>query len=139
MIVIDAFYADSIPFHLATHEFLQLVRTRLAPGGVVVVNVIGALDAATSSKLLRSLTKTYRSSFPTVLLYPVFTTAADDEPHLHRQRDPRRDRLRLRRRRRSCASAGGRSARPSPTAPDLDRGDRGPLGSPARASTTSRC
>ena len=29
MIVIDAFYADSIPFHLATHEFLELVRERL--------------------------------------------------------------------------------------------------------------
>ena len=43
MIVIDAFYADSIPFHLATREFLELVRERLAPGGVVVVNVIGAL------------------------------------------------------------------------------------------------
>ena len=43
MIVIDAFYADSIPFHLATREFLQLVRERLAPGGVVVVNIIGAI------------------------------------------------------------------------------------------------
>ena len=29
VIVIDAFYADSIPFHLATHEFLELVRERL--------------------------------------------------------------------------------------------------------------
>ena len=43
VIVIDAFYADSIPFHLATHEFLELVRERLNPGGVVVVNVIGAV------------------------------------------------------------------------------------------------
>lgn len=76
VIVIDAFYADSIPFHLATSEFLQLVRTRLAPGGVVVVNVIGALEGD-ESKLLRSVTKTYRSAFPTVLLYPVFETVAD--------------------------------------------------------------
>jgi spermidine synthase len=79
VIVIDAFYADSIPFHLATHEFLQLVRTRLSPGGVVVVNIIGALRGD-QSKLLRSLTKTYRASFPTVLLYPVFTTAGDTNP-----------------------------------------------------------
>ena len=35
-IVIDAFYSDSIPFHLATREFLELARSRLAPGGVVV-------------------------------------------------------------------------------------------------------
>lgn len=79
VIVIDAFYADSIPFHLATSEFLQLVRTRLSPGGVVVVNVIGALEGD-ESKLLRSLTKTYRSAFPTVLLYPVFETVADTNP-----------------------------------------------------------
>jgi spermidine synthase len=79
MIVIDAFYADAIPFHLATYEFLQLVRERLEPGGVVVVNVIGALRGD-SSRLLRSITKTYRTAFPTVLLYPVFTTAGDTNP-----------------------------------------------------------
>ncbi len=79
MIVIDAFYADSIPFHLATHEFLDLVRERLAPGGVVVVNVIGSLTGS-DSKLLRSLTKTYRSSFPTVLLYPVYDRVTDRNP-----------------------------------------------------------
>ena len=79
VIVIDAFYADSIPFHLATYEFLEVVHERLAPGGVVVVNIIGAL-AGDSSRLLRSITKTYRSVFPTVLLYPVFTTAGDTNP-----------------------------------------------------------
>jgi spermidine synthase len=79
VIVIDAFYADSIPFHLATHEFLELVRERLTPGGVVVVNVIGAMTGS-ESKLLRSLTKTYRSAFPTVLLYPVYETVGDTNP-----------------------------------------------------------
>ena len=34
--MIDAFYSDSIPFHLATREFLELARSRLAPGGTVV-------------------------------------------------------------------------------------------------------
>ena len=79
VIVIDAFYADSIPFHLATREFLQLVRQRLAPGGVVVVNIIGAITGE-ASKLLRSLTKTYKSSFSTVLLYPVYNSAGDVNP-----------------------------------------------------------
>jgi spermidine synthase len=79
VIVIDAFYADSIPFHLATHEFLELVRERLTPGGVVVVNIIGAVTGS-ESKLLRSLTKTYRSAFPTVLLYPVYETVGDRNP-----------------------------------------------------------
>ena len=42
VIVVDAFFADAIPAHLVTQEFLALVRTRLAPGGVVVTNAIGA-------------------------------------------------------------------------------------------------
>ena len=63
MIVVDAYFADSIPFHLATAQFFELVRSRLSPGGVVVSNVIGAIEGS-DSKLLRSMTKTYRSVFP---------------------------------------------------------------------------
>ena len=70
MIVVDAYFADSIPFHLATAQFFELVRSRLSPGGVVVSNVIGAIEGD-DSKLLRSMTKTYRSVFPTVALHPV--------------------------------------------------------------------
>ena len=71
VIVLDAFYADSIPFHLATVEFLELARSRLAPGGVIVTNMIGALQGDIS-RLLRSMTRTYRSVFSTVELHPVF-------------------------------------------------------------------
>ncbi len=78
IIVIDAFYSDAIPFHLTTNEFLQLARERLVPGGVIVVNIIGSVTGD-GSKLLRSLTKTYRSVFPTVLLYPVFDSAYDTD------------------------------------------------------------
>jgi spermidine synthase len=70
MIVIDAYFSDSIPFHLATAQFFELVRSRLTPGGVVVSNVIGAIEGE-GSKLLRSMNKTYRSVFPTVALHPV--------------------------------------------------------------------
>ncbi len=77
LIVIDAYFADSIPFHLATSQFADLVRTRLAPGGVVVSNVIGAV-AGSSSRLLRSMAKTYRTVFPTVELHPVFGEADRD-------------------------------------------------------------
>jgi hypothetical protein len=38
VIALDVFYADSIPFHMTTVEFLDLLKTRLAPGGVLVVN-----------------------------------------------------------------------------------------------------
>jgi spermidine synthase len=39
LIVIDAYRQPYIPFYLVTEEFFELVRDRLAPGGVVVVNV----------------------------------------------------------------------------------------------------
>ena len=76
VIVIDAFYADAIPFHMATVEFVELLRSRLTPGGTVAVNVIGALTGD-ASKLLRALTKTYRAVFPTVALHPVYLGAND--------------------------------------------------------------
>ncbi len=70
MIVIDAYVSDSIPFHLATAQFFELVQSRLTPGGVVVSNVIGAATGP-GSKLLRSMAKTYQAVFATVALHPV--------------------------------------------------------------------
>jgi spermidine synthase len=70
VIAIDTFYDDGVPFHLTTREFLELVRDRLAPGGVVVTNIIGAVKGS-SSKLFRSLYRTYRTVFPTVAVHPV--------------------------------------------------------------------
>lgn len=78
VIAIDTFYSDSIPFHLTTLEFLELVRSRLAPGGVIVTNVIGSIRGS-SSQLFRSLYKTYATAFPTVLLHPVALPGEDDE------------------------------------------------------------
>jgi spermidine synthase len=69
-IVIDAYFSDSIPFHLATLEFLDLVRDRLVPGGFVASNLIGSLTGG-GSNLFRSMYKTYRAAFPTVTVHPV--------------------------------------------------------------------
>jgi spermidine synthase len=68
-IVIDAFFADAIPFHLVTREFLELARSRLTSGGVVVTNAIGALDGP-GSRLFRSIYRTYKTAFPTVVVHP---------------------------------------------------------------------
>jgi spermidine synthase len=68
-ILIDAFFADAIPFHLFTAEFLELAKSRLNPGGVIVTNTIGAI-AGQDSRLFRSVYRTYRSAFPTVLVHP---------------------------------------------------------------------
>ncbi len=70
LIAVDTFFEDGIPFHMATREFLELVLRRLTPGGVVLTNVIGAIDGE-GSKLFRSIYRTYRSVFPTVLVHPV--------------------------------------------------------------------
>jgi spermidine synthase len=76
-IVVDAFYSDSIPFHLATREFLELARSRLRPGGVVVTNIIGTVKGD-ESRLFRSMLRTYRAAFPTVAIHPVLETGDRD-------------------------------------------------------------
>lgn len=78
VIVIDTFYADSIPFHMTTVEFLELVRSRLAPGGVVVTNVIGSVSGP-DSKLFRAMYRTYGNVFPTVAVHPVWEGARAPE------------------------------------------------------------
>ena len=37
--MVDVYRQPYIPFYLATREFFELVRDRLTPGGVVIVNV----------------------------------------------------------------------------------------------------
>ena len=56
-IVIDAYRQPYIPFYLTTLEFFRLVRERLAPGGVVIVNV-GHPEGST--KLQKVLAATMR-------------------------------------------------------------------------------
>jgi len=69
-IAIDVYFDDGIPFHMTSREFVELVHDRLVPGGVVVVNVIGAI-AGNGSKLFRAILRTYRTVFPTVAVHPV--------------------------------------------------------------------
>lgn len=66
-IVVDAYRQPYIPFYLSTKEFFQLVRKRLNPGGVVVVNVG---HPAGNDDLEKVLAATIRTSFPTVLRDP---------------------------------------------------------------------
>lgn len=77
-IVIDAFFADAVPFHLVTREFLELARTRLEPGGVVVTNAIGSISGP-GSRLFRSIYKTYRTAFPTVVVHPAILEGDEGE------------------------------------------------------------
>lgn len=70
IIMTDAYLKDTIPFHLATREFFALAKSRLAPGGVIASNIIGALDGP-DSRLFRAIYKTVREVFTTVYVFPV--------------------------------------------------------------------
>jgi spermidine synthase len=70
-IFVDAYRQPYIPFYLATREFFELARSRLAPRGVVIVNV-GHPDGST--RLERVLTATLRSAFPHVWRDPAEPT-----------------------------------------------------------------
>lgn len=65
LIVLDAFSDDAIPFALTTWQFLEAVRTRLAPGGVVVSNLW------TANPRYESMLATYDSIFKDVHLVRV--------------------------------------------------------------------
>jgi spermidine synthase len=57
IVVMDAYYADALPFHLTTQEFFRETKARMAPDGVVAYNVISALEGD-AGRLFRSLYKT---------------------------------------------------------------------------------
>jgi spermidine synthase len=70
-IFVDAYRQPYIPFYLVTREFFALARERLAPGGVVVVNV-GHPEG--SRRLEQVLSATLRADFAHVARDPVEPT-----------------------------------------------------------------
>lgn len=60
VIVSDAFHDISIPYHLVTREYAELVKSRLAPNGIYLLNV---LDAFPDPRLVKSMMKTLSESF----------------------------------------------------------------------------
>ncbi|MCB0874572.1 MAG: fused MFS/spermidine synthase [Solirubrobacterales bacterium] len=68
VIVVDAYRQPYIPFYLATREFFELVRDRLAPGGAVVVNVGHPED---NDDLEKAISATMGDVFPTVIRDPL--------------------------------------------------------------------
>ncbi len=72
LIGIDAYRQPYIPFYLATTEFFDLARSRLEPGGAVVVN-IGHPEG--QDALEQTITRTLRSSFRHVARYAIEDTS----------------------------------------------------------------
>ncbi len=70
-ILVDAYRQPYMPFYLTTEEFFELAAERLAPGGVVIVNVGHTED---SEALERVLGATMATAFPRVLRDPIAAT-----------------------------------------------------------------
>lgn len=62
LVFLDAYRDNMIPFHLMTRKFLEEVKAKLSPGGVVVSNIAIQTDAQLYPWVLR----TYQASFGTL-------------------------------------------------------------------------
>jgi spermidine synthase len=71
VIMVDAYRQPYIPFYLATREFFELVRDRLAPGGAVIVNAGHPED---NDDLEQVLGRTMAEVFPSLLRDPIEDT-----------------------------------------------------------------
>jgi predicted membrane-bound spermidine synthase len=64
LVLVDAYRPPYVPFYLATKEFFRLVRDRLAPDGIVALNVATVPD---DDRLARGIEATLRPDFAQVL------------------------------------------------------------------------
>jgi len=63
LILLDAYYADTVPFFLTTKEFFVIAKEHLTPDGILVNNVVGKVTGP-RSKFFRSVYKTMDDVFP---------------------------------------------------------------------------
>src|SRR5918992_2102151 len=63
LIVVDAYHQPYVPFYLATREFFELARKRLAPGGIIALNVA---TGPGDRELARSIAGTLAAELPQV-------------------------------------------------------------------------
>jgi spermidine synthase len=66
-IFLDAYFSDSVPFHLTTREFFQLCRDRLSPDGVFAANIVGMLMGE-DQRLFWAMVRSARQVFPNVAI-----------------------------------------------------------------------
>ncbi|MFI5180468.1 MAG: spermidine synthase [Thermoanaerobaculia bacterium] len=68
VIFVDAYFSDSVPFHLLTREFYMLCRDRLSADGVVAANFVGTMTGA-GNALFWGAVKTLAEVFPRVYVF----------------------------------------------------------------------
>lgn len=70
IVIVDCYYADALPFHLTTDEFLAEVKARMAPDGVLAYNVISSVSGP-DSKLFRSMYSTASGRWSHLWAFPI--------------------------------------------------------------------
>lgn len=71
VILCDVFNSHySIPFHLVTVEAIKCMRSALAPGGVVLVNLLASPEGG-SSRFYTALYATFKTAFPALQTFAV--------------------------------------------------------------------
>ena len=68
LIIMDAFFAQSVPHQLYTREFFAEAKDRLNKRGIFAINLIGSISGP-NSWLFRSLYQTLDQVFPTIFLF----------------------------------------------------------------------
>ncbi len=68
IILLDAYYTDAMPFHMATKEFFELAERKLSPNGIIVANLISAITGP-NGKIARAFVKTQRQVFPQTYIF----------------------------------------------------------------------
>jgi spermidine synthase len=82
-IIVDAYYAESIPFHVTTVEFMRLLKRRLNPGGAAIFNVIGSMRGS-NSQLVRSEYKTIGQVFRSCAVFPILEAGEQSRDYSRR-------------------------------------------------------
>lgn len=70
LIFLDAYNARSIPFHLTTKEFLEIVRGRLKRNGAVVSNIW----SPQMNQYFEAEIKTFQATFPELYIFPALNS-----------------------------------------------------------------
>ncbi|HUU10176.1 MAG TPA: fused MFS/spermidine synthase [Phycisphaerae bacterium] len=70
VILLDAYAADRVPFHLTTSEFIALAKSRLKPGGLVASN----LWEHGVNRFYNAELKTFQATFPQTYLFKCGTS-----------------------------------------------------------------
>jgi spermidine synthase len=70
IVIVDAYYSDSLPFHLTTDEFLRELKAVMAADGVVAYNVISSAEGS-GSDLFRSMHRTAGGVWDSLWVFPI--------------------------------------------------------------------